>query len=40
MNECAADYGKLAELQKELNEISDQLEEKMARWEYLESFEE
>lgn len=40
MSECAADYGKLAELQKELNEISDQLEEKMARWEYLESFEE
>ncbi|KRN93428.1 ribosomal protection-like ABC-F family protein [Pediococcus stilesii] len=40
MNENSADYGKLSELQKELNDISAQLEEKMERWEYLESFEE
>lgn len=40
MNEYAADYGKLSELQAELNQVSDELENKMARWEYLESFEE
>ena len=40
MNEYAADYGKLSELQAELNQVSDDLENKMARWEYLESFEE
>lgn len=40
MNEYAADYGKLSELQDELNQVSDELENKMARWEYLESFEE
>lgn len=40
MNEYAADYGKLSELQTELNQVSDELENKMARWEYLESFEE
>ncbi|MEE6674755.1 ABC-F family ATP-binding cassette domain-containing protein [Pediococcus acidilactici] len=40
MNEYAADYGKLSELQAELNQVSDELEAKMARWEYLESFEE
>ncbi|MCJ2192709.1 ABC-F family ATP-binding cassette domain-containing protein [Pediococcus acidilactici] len=39
MNEYAADYGKLSELQAELNQVSDELENKMARWEYLESFE-
>lgn len=38
MNEYAADYGKLSELQAELNQVSDELENKMARWEYLESF--
>ncbi|MDV2620497.1 ABC-F family ATP-binding cassette domain-containing protein [Pediococcus acidilactici] len=40
MNEYAADYGKLSELQAKLNQVSDELENKMARWEYLESFEE
>lgn len=40
MNENAANYGKLAELQKELDEVSKKLEDKMERWEYLESFEE
>jgi ATP-binding cassette subfamily F protein uup len=40
MNQTNADYGKLAELQKTLNEVSEALEAKMARWEYLESFEE
>lgn len=40
MNEYAADYGKLSELQAELNQVSDELENKMAHWEYLESFEE
>lgn len=35
MNETGADFGKLAELQKDLEETNHALEEKMARWEYL-----
>jgi len=35
MNENGSDSGKLAELQKELDEITHQLEEKYERWEYL-----
>ncbi|MCI1903726.1 MAG: ABC-F family ATP-binding cassette domain-containing protein [Enterococcaceae bacterium] len=35
MNETGADFGKLAELQKDLEETNHTLEEKMARWEYL-----
>ena len=40
MNENAADYGKLAELQKQLDETNETLNQKMERWEYLESFDE
>lgn len=35
MNETGADFGKLAELQKDLEETNHSLEEKMVRWEYL-----
>ncbi|MCL2677188.1 MAG: ABC-F family ATP-binding cassette domain-containing protein [Streptococcaceae bacterium] len=35
MNDNGSDSGKLAELQRELDEITHQLEEKYERWEYL-----
>lgn len=36
MNGCGADFGKLAELSKEKEQLDQQLLEKMDRWEYLE----
>jgi ATP-binding cassette subfamily F protein uup len=36
MNSCGADYGKLADLHKEKDELEEQLLYKMERWEYLE----
>ncbi|AEV95183.1 ABC-F family ATP-binding cassette domain-containing protein [Pediococcus claussenii] len=39
MGETGVDYGKLSELQNELNEINLELSEKMDRWEYLADFE-
>lgn len=36
MNVCGADFGRLAELSKEKEQLDEQLLEKMERWEYLE----
>lgn len=36
MHLCGSDYGKLADLNKEKNELDEQLMYKMERWEYLE----
>lgn len=36
MNSCGADFGRLAELSKEKEQLDEQLLEKMDRWEYLE----
>ncbi|MDD6432912.1 MAG: ABC-F family ATP-binding cassette domain-containing protein [Lactobacillaceae bacterium] len=38
MAAAASDYTKLADLQKQLNEVQKQLDEKTARWEYLSNF--
>ncbi len=38
MNESAANYEKLAKLQKQLNEVSAKYDEKTARWEYLSNY--
>lgn len=38
MAAAASDYTKLAELQKQLNQVQKQLDEKTARWEYLSNF--
>jgi ATP-binding cassette subfamily F protein uup len=38
MAEAASDYTKLADLQKQLNEVQKQIDEKTARWEYLSNF--
>lgn len=35
---AASDYTKLADLQKQLNEVQKQIDEKTARWEYLSNF--
>lgn len=38
MNESGDNYEKLAKLQKQLNEVNAQYDEKMARWEYLSEY--
>lgn len=38
MAEAASDYTKLADLQKQLNKVQKQIDEKTARWEYLSNF--
>lgn len=38
MAAAASDYTKLADLQKQLNEVQKQIDEKTARWEYLSNF--
>ncbi|MGN1282739.1 MAG: ABC-F family ATP-binding cassette domain-containing protein [Limosilactobacillus sp.] len=38
MAAAASDYTKLAELQKQLNQVQKQIDEKTARWEYLSNF--
>ncbi|MDM8331376.1 ABC-F family ATP-binding cassette domain-containing protein [Limosilactobacillus pontis] len=38
MAESASDYTKLADLQKQLNKVQKQIDEKTARWEYLSNF--
>jgi len=38
MNQNGADYGKLAEWQAELDRLNQELDEKMARWDYLSEY--
>lgn len=38
MNDTADDYGKLADLQKEIEDLDHQIDTKMARWEYLSQY--
>ena len=38
MAEAASDYTKLADLQKQLNKVQKQIDEKTAHWEYLSNF--
>ena len=38
MAEAASDYTKLADLQKQLNKVQKQIDEKTTRWEYLSNF--
>lgn len=38
MNENGANYDKLADLQAQLDELDQQLDQKVARWEYLSEY--
>lgn len=38
MAAAASDYTKLADLQKQLNAVQKQIDEKTTRWEYLSNF--
>lgn len=38
MNANGADYGKLAEWQAQMDQLNQQLDEKMSRWEYLSEY--